>query len=156
MEILIVDDEEVIRDSLSRLLRQKGYICHIASLAEEAIEMIENIPKIGIVISDIQMPGMTGIQLLKQIKKQYASVSVLMLTGHADVESAIDAVNYGAYAFFRKPIDINDMLATIEEIIHESENMGRRMVPNEVWMEEYRKLHNAYEALSKEISHLLK
>ena len=156
MDILILDDEEVIRDSLSSLLKQKGYVCHTASLAEEAMEMIEDLPKISIVISDIQMPGMTGIELLKHITSKYASIKVLMLTGYADLESAIDAVNFGADAFFRKPLDINDLLSTIEDIVMEKEKSAIREVPNEVWVEEYKKLHKAYEALTVEISHLLK
>jgi DNA-binding NtrC family response regulator len=108
MKIAIVDDEQDMRQSISQWLALSGYDTETFSSAEEALGTVgPDYP--GIVISDIKMPGMDGIQLLKKLKGPDSSLPEIMLTGHGDVPMAVEAMRIGAFDFLEKPFNPDRM-----------------------------------------------
>ena len=119
MKIIVVDDEEVMRDSLWGYLTVKGHQCQVAKSGEAALALIEK-DEADVVITDFNMPNMNGVDLLKILRNKHPKVKVVLLTGFADVENAIDAVNLGAYGFYRKSKDIFKFTKMINQIEKES------------------------------------
>ncbi len=118
IRILIVDDEPDIRDLLCKFLSTQGYACRPAADAGEALKAVPDfVPHI--ILSDINMPGMTGIDLLKAVHLERPQVRVIMLTGFASTENAIDALNHGASAYFKKPLDLMEVGCAIQRIAGE-------------------------------------
>lgn len=103
-EILLVDDEAGIRKVLAISLADLGYTVHTADSAAAALDMMEKI-RPAIVLTDIKMPGMDGIELLKTVKQQYPETEVIMLTGHGDMDLAVESLKFRASDFITKPID---------------------------------------------------
>jgi DNA-binding NtrC family response regulator len=111
--ILLVDDEENICRSLRRTLKQEGYNVSIASEPAQALELLKDSPT-DMVISDHLMPNMTGLELLKIVRTRYPDCVRIMLTGHADMQTAIKAINQGEiYRFLTKPWDNTELKVTI-------------------------------------------
>ena len=113
-KLLLVDDEEGIRKVLGISLTDIGYEVFTAKNGEQALEIFrEEIPPI--VLTDIKMPGMGGIETLTEIKKKYPLVEVIMLSGHADVESAIEGMKQGAFDYLMKPCDMDQIIAKVTD-----------------------------------------
>jgi PAS domain S-box-containing protein len=118
--ILIADDEEIVHQTLKRLLGAQGYMIDSAYGGKETLERIDG--EYDLIICDIRMPDINGIEVLREIKKRELSVEVLMLTGYASLESASQAINYGARGYFMKPIvNIADFRIKVAEAIHISQ-----------------------------------
>jgi DNA-binding NtrC family response regulator len=114
MKLMLVDDEERFLSSMVKLLNKKGYKDVItASNGREALEKLRLNP-IQVVILDVKMPEMDGNITLREIKRQYPMVEVIMLTGHATVESAIDGLKSGASDYLIKPTDIDELVQKAE------------------------------------------
>ncbi len=108
MKIAIVDDEKDMRLSVSQWLALSGYDTETYATATDALASIgQDYP--GIVISDIKMPGMDGMQLLKKLMSQDSALPVIMITGHGDVPMAVEAMRLGAFDFLEKPFDPDNM-----------------------------------------------
>lgn len=114
--ILIVDDEEMIRDLLSSALTQEDYVCHQASNVDEAFVFLGDKP-IDLVISDIMMPGRSGVELLRDLKKVDSDIAVLMITGLSDMNTAMECVHLGADDYITKPFGINRVVLTVKNLI---------------------------------------
>lgn len=113
--VLLVDDEISFLDIVTkRLIRRDVRVCTAGS-GEEALQKLENDPSIEIVILDVKMPGMDGLETLSEIKKKYEKVEVIILTGHASVESAIEGMRLGAFDYLMKPCDIDKLILKVEE-----------------------------------------
>jgi putative two-component system response regulator len=110
--ILVVDDEEYICRMVGRLLQAKGYSSSKAYSATEALEILAS-GNFELLISDIMMPGMSGMELLAEVKKQYPDLAVIMLTAVDDQETAIDALELGAYGYVIKPFHSNELLINV-------------------------------------------
>ena len=128
--ILIVDDEDSVRDSLSAVLEREGYTVHQASGGEEGLEILKSSP-IKLVISDYNMPGMTGVDFLKLVRERTPNVVRIMLTGDPDPQTIIRSINEGeVYRFIKKPWDNTLLRVTVyfafETIQLEQEN--RRLI----------------------------
>ena len=145
-KVLVVDDDEDIRNVLSRILLAGGYDCMTAESGYDAVSIIPEF-KPEVVITDYQMPNMNGIELLKIIRQQFPGTHVILLTGHAELEIAIDAVNLGAYAFFRKPLDLDEILRTVGRIFKELGEEFTETRKREEWIKEHARLSAAYSAL---------
>ncbi|MCK4767953.1 MAG: response regulator, partial [Desulfobacula sp.] len=104
VSILIVDDEEDIRDVLEIALKDIGYTVFLAENGEKALEIFKSKDP-DIVITDIKMPVMDGIELLRQIKRENPATEVLMITGHGDMHLTIRSLKYEAMDFITKPVN---------------------------------------------------
>lgn len=115
--VLIVDDETAIIDSLGGILSDDGFEVIHAFNGYEALKKIET-ESPDIVLLDIWMPGMDGIETLKEIKKITPNLPVVMITGHGTIESAVDATKSGAYDFLEKPLSIDKVMVTINNALN--------------------------------------
>jgi two-component system response regulator HydG len=121
--ILIVDDDEMILESLVSILENEGYITYTAKTGQEALDQI-NSSYFNVLLIDIKLPDMTGIDLLSKIKDATPRMKKLILTGYPDTPSAIEAVNKKANAYLIKPFDPEDLLDLIaENIRHQKEEL---------------------------------
>jgi len=111
-KILIVDDEAGIRRILSRTLEKQGFEVFTAASAEAAlIELGKHQP--DLVLSDIRMPGMTGVEMAKRIKEHSPTTSLIMITGYASTDTAIDSLRIGADDYLKKPVQIADLTTAV-------------------------------------------
>lgn len=115
MRILIIDDQENVTQSLKEAIEPGGHECILYNNPVEALKRV-CLEHFDVVVTDYKMPEMTGIELLKKIQEQKPGLPVLIFTGYADTQNAIDAVNNKAYAFLRKPIDIRQFMSILNEI----------------------------------------
>ena len=113
--VLLVDDEAEFVETFSERLELRDLEIAEAFNGEEALQVLETNRNIELVILDVKMPGMDGIETLAEIKKRYPLVEVIMLSGHADVESAIEGMKQGAFDYLMKPCDIDQMIAKVTE-----------------------------------------
>ncbi|MFH2131962.1 MAG: response regulator [bacterium] len=114
--ILLVDDEERFLQTTCKLLEKKGYSVSAAGCGADALEKLSH-TQIEVVVLDVKMPGMDGLQVLKIIKQEYPLVEVIMLTGHATVESALEGLESGASDYIMKPADLNELTAKIDDAL---------------------------------------
>ncbi|TMA26331.1 MAG: response regulator [Deltaproteobacteria bacterium] len=129
--ILVVDDEEHVRESLSAVLGREGYVVHLADSGERGLQLLKEQPVIQLVISDYNMPGMNGVEFLKLIRERHPNVVRIMLTGDPDPQTIIRSINEGeVYRFIKKPWDNTLLRVTVyfafETIQLEEEN--RRLI----------------------------
>ncbi len=115
-KILVVDDEQNIRESSVKLLRQKGYDASCTGSGEEALAMIQQ-GTFDLLLLDVRMPGIDGIETLRRATELIPDIQVLMLTGHGTIDTAMEAMKYGAIGFLRKPIIIHDLQISIDDAL---------------------------------------
>ena len=123
--ILIVDDEKPLRLSLSLILQKKSYRVETAANAEDALDCLQ-LHDYDLMFLDLNLPGMSGIDLLVEVHKYYPHMPVLILTAHAALDSAIQAVRLGARDYLIKPVEPVLILARVAEILAESEQPARK------------------------------
>ena len=114
MKMMLVDDEERFLSTTQKLLLRKGYDVLTASSGTDALEILRN-HNIHVVILDVKMPGMDGIETLNAIKRNYPLVEVIMLTGHGTIDSAVEGLKFGATDYLTKPTDVQDLIEKAEE-----------------------------------------
>jgi DNA-binding NtrC family response regulator len=112
MRVMIVDDEERFLATTSKLLTRKGYEVITAASGAEALRHLGEFT-VHVVVLDVKMPGMNGIAALKEIKKISPDVQVILLTGHATVESAVEGLNAGANDYLVKPCNLDELIQKI-------------------------------------------
>ena len=117
IRILLVDDEHEATDLLSKRLTRRGCICRCAHNGEEALALIEQ-ERPDVVILDVKMPGMDGLSVLEKIKRLYPEIEVIMLSGHADPNSAVNGLRLGAFGYVMKPPNFNELWHLIEDASH--------------------------------------
>lgn len=144
--ILIVDDEHDITTVLGDVLEGRGYITTAAHNAAEAIEAYKN-DQFDIVITDLKMPGLTGLDLLAAIKNQNSSATVIIMTGYATVETAIDALKKGAYDYILKPFKIGELLQVVDRAFEKI-----RLATDNIHLKEQVALLKLSEAVSSSLS----
>ena len=114
LSVLIVDDEAEFMETLVKRLRKRKLDVSGVTSGEAALEQLKETP-FDIVVLDVKMPGMNGLDALREIKKSYPLVEVIMLTGHADMEAAIEGMDVGAFDYLMKPIEIDELLYKIQD-----------------------------------------
>lgn len=119
--ILLVDDDETVLDVYKSVLDNDNQVVEVASNGEEALSLFKD-RSFDLVISDIMMPGMDGIQLLSQIKKLDSTIDVIILTGFGDKETYHKAMSCGAAEFINKPICINEFKRVVQNHLSHSES----------------------------------
>src|SRR5512134_2727141 len=122
--ILIVDDEESIRSSLRRLLDYKGYETLTAEDGPRALELLAD-KNVDVVLLDIKMPRMDGIEVLQKIRESRADVSVVMISAHGTFETAVECTKKGAFDFLGKPLDQERVLLTVRNAIEQRQLVRR-------------------------------
>ncbi len=113
MKVLVIDDEMRFLETTAKLLRRRGFETLTASSGLRALDIVATEP-VDVVILDVKMPGIDGIEVLKRIKLTRPAAEVIMLTGHVSLESAVDGLKYGACDYVMKPCDIEDLVTKIE------------------------------------------
>ena len=126
MKLMLVDDEERFLATTKKLLERKGYDVVTARSGAEALEILRQ-NMVHVVILDVKMPGMDGNATLVEIKRQFPMTEVIMLTGHATVESAIDGLKSGASDYLMKPTDVKDLIAKAEEAFSRRQGMEEKI-----------------------------
>ena len=120
INILVVDDEPLVRRSLSEFLTLEGYTVSVASNGQEALNMLKDYIA-DIVITDMKMPELDGLGLLREIKKDYPSSAVIFITGYGSIESAVEAMKEGAFDYITKPIIDNEIRIVLQRLIKQQQ-----------------------------------
>lgn len=141
-KLLVVDDEQSIRDLLREIFEGEGYAVRTANDAFEALDMIKNM-SFDLVITDIRMPGMSGIELVKESSKIKPDIIYIIITGYASLDSAQKAVKYGAYDYLSKPFDIAHIKLAVSRALER-----KRLFDENARLKEISKLFNLTESIS--------
>ena len=113
MKILIVDDERAIRNSLREILMDEGYEADVAEDGPSALEAASK-ERYDVIFCDIKMPGMEGTEVLEKLVEEGIDSAVVMISGHGDIQTAVECIKKGAFDFIQKPLDLNRILITIK------------------------------------------
>lgn len=112
--VLVVDDEEEFREMMVKRLNKKGLVALAADSGQAALDHLEA-KRIDVVLLDVKMPGMDGIETLRQIRVLKPLVEVVLLTGHASVDSGIEGMKLGAFDYLMKPIELEPLLEKLAD-----------------------------------------
>ena len=132
MKILVVDDERAIRNSLKEILGDEGYDVDIAEDGATAVGMAEK-ERYDVIFCDIKMPNMEGTEVLEKLRADGVDAAIVMISGHGDIDTAVERIKKGAFDFIQKPLDLNRILITIKnatertQIITENTNLKKRV-----------------------------
>ena len=113
--VLLVDDEVPFVDAMTRRLTKRDIDIQAAYSGEEALDKLAQTNAIEVVILDIKMPGLDGMETLREIRRRFPLVEVIMLTGHATIESGIEGMKQGAFDYLMKPCNIDDLVSKVGE-----------------------------------------
>ena len=113
MRILIIDDERSIRNSLKEILADEGYDVDVAENGSQGCDMVEK-EKYSVIFCDIKMPEMDGMEVLDRMTQMGVDSAVIMISGHGDIDTAVECIKRGAFDFIQKPLDLNRILITIK------------------------------------------
>jgi two-component system OmpR family response regulator len=112
--VLIVDDEEEFVETIVKRLKERGLAAEGVTSGKQALELMQT-QDFDVVILDVKMPGMDGIETLREIKKRKPMTEVIMLTGHGSVESGIQGLQLGAYNYVMKPVPLDELLEQMNQ-----------------------------------------
>ncbi len=113
--VMLVDDEAPFVETMAKRLKKRDLDVITAFSGQEALETLEEHQNVDVVILDVKMPGMDGIETLKKMKAAYPLIEVVMLTAHATVESAIEGMRFGAFDYLMKPCDMEQLMGKVNE-----------------------------------------
>ena len=119
-KVYVIDDDEAMRDSLMFLLDSAGFEVTLFEAAQQFLDARSALP-FGCVVSDVRMPGIDGIELLKRLKAAHSAFPIVIMTGHGDVPLAVEAMKLGAVDFLEKPFEDDRLIAMIDGAIREAE-----------------------------------
>ena len=134
-KILVVDDEQSIRNTLKEILEYEDFKVDLASEGLQAVDLVEK-NRYNAILCDIKMPGMDGIEVLEKIMAINPDVPVIMISGHGNIDTAVEAIKKGAYDFIEKPLDLNRLMVTIRNaqdkntLIEETKVLKRKIARN--------------------------
>ena len=134
IRFLLVDDEKDFVETTTRRLRHRGFAADCVFSGTEALDRLEKDDAVDVVILDIRMPDPDGITTVQAIKKRHPLVEVIMLTGFATIDSAVEALKFGAFDYLTKPYDINELISKSEQAFARKKNREAkirdiRMIP---------------------------
>ncbi len=116
IKILLVDDEPDVTRILSKRLGRRGYECQAAANGQEAVDAMAQFA-FGVIIMDVKMPVMDGMSALQIIHARWPKTQIILLSGHADMQLAVQAMSEGAFGYLMKPVDIDELLFKIEDAV---------------------------------------
>jgi two-component system, NtrC family, response regulator PilR len=129
MRILIVDDEEVLRDVLETVLRREGFDVLLAASGEEALSVLDGDPDVDLVILDVMLPGISGIDTLRAVRISNPTLPVIVITAFSSIDGAIEAMKHGAFHYIPKPFKNEEVILTVNKALeqrrlsHENERL---------------------------------
>jgi DNA-binding NtrC family response regulator len=115
-KILVVDDEDIVRTSCSRTLSPEGYEVRLAKNGAEGLKMA-NEDRFDLVLTDLKMPDMDGIEVLRIIKEKWPETAVIIVTGYQTVDTAVKAIKLGAYDYIEKPFTPDALISAVAEAL---------------------------------------
>ncbi len=115
VRVMIIDDEVEFLSSMQRVLQRRNLDVSIAAGGEEALVLLKD-TLVDVVVLDLKMPGMDGLEVLRRIKNTFPSIEVIILTGHPSAETAIEAINNGANEYMKKPPEVEELVKTIRRL----------------------------------------
>jgi len=150
-DVLIVDDDRQVRDVLRQIFLAAGYKCVLAKDGDEGLQVFKA-GRPPLVVTDLKMPGIAGIELLRQARAVDGDVAVIVLTDAADWKNAIESLKLGAHAFLMKPINMDELLITVERALerrqllierreHQQDHGQRQEAPREILIVEDDPVH---------------
>ena len=150
MKILVVDDERAIRNSLKEILSDEGYVVDVAEDGSQAVEMLGK-DRYDVVFCDIKMPVKDGTEVLQYVADEGIDSAMVMISGHGDIETAVDCIKRGAFDFIQKPLDLNRILITVKNAAERTSLVkdnkvlkkkvyGRRMIGSSAALEHIREI----------------
>ena len=116
LKVCIVDDEEEFVTTLAERLELRGFKAQIATDGEKALHLIETDPP-HVVVLDVMMPGMGGLEVLQRIKERNPQIPVILLTGHGDTKEGMEGMRLGAFDYLMKPLSIDDLIKKMQEAV---------------------------------------
>lgn len=119
-KVYVIDDDEAMRDSLNFLLDSAGFSVKLFETAQKFVDLLPGL-EFGCVVSDVRMPGIDGIELLKRMKEGHSTFPILIMTGHGDVPLAVEAMKLGAVDFLEKPFEDDRLIGMIEGAMRQAE-----------------------------------
>ena len=125
--VLIVDDDPSIRETVAETLHYDGYKTLAASTGAEGLTMAER-QRPDVMLLDVKMPGMDGFEVLQRLKASAIDVPVIVISGHGDIDTAVQAVKLGAYDFMEKPMERGRLMVTIRNCLDHHQAMADRSV----------------------------
>lgn len=115
-KILVIDDEEIVRRSCSRTLSPLGYDVSLTQSSLDGLKMIDN-EEFDLVLTDIKMPDMDGIEVLKQVREKFPEMKVIIMTGYQTVENAVKSVQLGAFDYIEKPFSPDELISSVSKAL---------------------------------------
>ena len=146
MRLLLVDDEKELLENLKLAFRPTAYECDTETNPLVALERYKQ-QRYDVVITDVRMPEISGLDLLKLLREYDPSAKVIIITGYGDLDTAIKAINNHAYAFFGKPLDFKDLINTLREIASDDFTIAKREIDYQQLRRDYQNLKITYEQL---------
>ena len=131
IRVLLVDDEEEFVETLAQRLEVRDFDVSTATSGADALEKVEN-EELDVVILDVQMPGVDGVEVLRRIKRSKPLTEVIMLTGHATVQTAIDGMKLGAFDFLLKPAETEELVEKVNRAFGRKAEQEQRIREAEI------------------------
>ena len=125
LTVLLVDDEAQFREVVAKRLRKRQINLFAAASGPEALRLMEE-QAVDVVVLDVKMPEMEGTEVLQRIKQLDPTIEVIMLTGHADVETALKGMELGAFDYLLKPVNIDDLIYRLQDAYQRRSLRGQR------------------------------
>ena len=134
-QILIVDDEDFMRGAVLEVLRRANHVAMTASSAKEAIDIVSN-RSFSVIITDVKMPGMNGVELFRELKKRHPETSVIIMTGFPDLEDAVEVIKEGAVDYLQKPFPPDRLVELVNQFIEVPDNRADDNLKNIITQDE--------------------
>ena len=125
--VMLVDDEIPFVETMTKRLEKRKLNIISAFNGQEALDKLAKNRNVDVVVLDVKMPGIDGIETLKAMKKSFPLIEVVMLTGHATIETAIEGMKQGAYDYLMKPCDIEQLMTKVKEATEKKRNHEERI-----------------------------
>lgn len=126
-KLLLVDDEKAFIEILAQRLHQRGFQAGCVFSGAEALKQLKNDSSVDVVVMDIKMPGLDGMDTLLELKRRHPLVEVIMLTGHSTIPTAIDAIKLGAFDYLIKPCDIHQLISRATQAVSRKRERERKI-----------------------------
>lgn len=153
--ILVVDDEEETRSVCKRVLTKEAYFVQVVESGKKGLDRLQS-ENFNLALVDLKMPGMDGMEFLKQIRTNYKEIEVIVITGHGSTESAIQAMRLGAYDYVTKPFDITELSSTVKSCLEKKKSEEREIKQKEIeGLKQLHKIITAPDELNKKLEKLL-